>query len=503
MQLRCRSRGTGAVSDRRLTEQETVDDPSGTAVMARYLAHMDLRSITPNEALELIERQESHFWDQKSLRSRGSVIQKIAVALGNADGGEFIVGVEDARAGSGIGRWVGFTTIEDATPVVEAVLRDVRPILPNSIEFLTVTGSQTRGLACLVMVGKSESVHRTSDGKAYLRRGATSVELTGQEATDLSLAKGARTYEDQLLADYDATDLVDEPELAFFLKSYSPATDAEDFLKKQRLIDRDTYRAKVAAAVLYASNPPAVVPKRCGVKIARYETKVENPIRQHLAGNPLTVEGPARLLIDKTLIAVTKLIESVQIMQTDGSMAPMHYPPEALKEIVVNAVIHRDFNVSDDILVYVFDNRVEVRSPGVLPGNMSTDKLLTHRFSRNPTIVRLLNKYPDPPNKDIGEGLQTVVSKMAEAKLKAPSFSVEGNYFVVKLGHTPLARPETIVLEYLQSHDEITNSIGRGLTGITSENTMKEVFYTLRDTGKLERVPGKAGSKSAWRNIQS
>jgi ATP-dependent DNA helicase RecG len=182
-------------------------------------------------------------------------------------------------------------------------------------------------------------------------------------------------------------------------------------------------------------------------------------------------------------------------------MAPMNYPPEALKEIVANAVIHRDYNVSDDILVSVFNNRVEVRSPGTLPGHMTLDNLLQERFARNPTVVRLLNKYPNPPNKDIGEGLRTVFDKMKEARLKAPTFRMEGGYFIVELGHTPLARPHEIIPEYLESNSEVTNSIGRSLTGITSENAMKDVFYGLRDAGKIERVPGKVGNKSAWQLV--
>ncbi len=235
------------------------------------------------------------------------------------------------------------------------------------------------------------------------------------------------------------------------------------------------------------------------MKIARYKTDDPVPRREHLEGTPVTVEGPAKHVIDLTIEAVTGLIESVSILDPQGGMASARYPPEALKEIVVNAVIHRDYNISDDILVLVFDNRVEVRSPGVLPGHMTVENLLSERFSRNPTIVRLLNKYPDPPNKDIGEGLDTVVTKMHEAKLREPEFLVEDNYFVVRLGHTPLATPEEIILEYLGNHDEIKNSTARELCAIPSENEMKRVFLRLRDAGYIERVPGKGGGSAAWR----
>jgi ATP-dependent DNA helicase RecG len=462
---------------------------------------MEERSIELLDALALVEREESHFWDHKSAQSSGAVLQKIGSALANSDGGEFIVGIEDWKMGTGLDRWRGYSSIEAATPVLDAVARDIAPPVPYSVEFLTINGREELGIAVLVQIRKSENVHCAADSKVYVRRGASTTSIAGQAITDLSLSKGARSYEDQLLKDYTADDLELENELDFFLQSYSPSTSPSDFVRKQRLIDRNSGQAKVASAILYAESPPAVAPKRCSIKIARYNTRDENPRREHLVGVPLTIDGPARVVIEETLRRVTEIFESVPVLKPDGTMAPVSYPPEALKEIVVNAVIHRDYNISDDILVSVLNNRVEVRSPGALPGHMTLENLLKERFSRNPTVVRLLNKYPDPPNKDIGEGLRTVIEKMAEAKLKAPKFRIEGGYFIAELGHTPLARPQEIVMEYLESHSEVTNSIARSLTGITSENAMKEIFYSLRNTGKIERVPGKVGNRSAWRLV--
>lgn len=59
-----------------------------------------------------------------------------------------------------------------------------------------------------------------------------------------------------------------------------------------------------------------------------------------------------------------------------------------------------------------------------------------------------------------------------------------------------------MVREFLDSHEEITNSQGRKLTGIKSENTMKRVFWRLRDQGLIEMIPGRALCKSAWRKKQ-
>jgi ATP-dependent DNA helicase RecG len=114
-------------------------------------------------------------------------------------------------------------------------------------------------------------------------------------------------------------------------------------------------------------------------------------------------------------------------------------------------------------------------------------------------MVRTLNRYKDPPNKDLGEGLNTTFQKMKEFGLKSPSITEEGNYVKVVLPHLPLAAPTAAIMEFLKSQDQITNRQARDVTGIKSENLVKNEFYKLRDEGHIERVPELAGSKSAWR----
>lgn len=113
--------------------------------------------------------------------------------------------------------------------------------------------------------------------------------------------------------------------------------------------------------------------------------------------------------------------------------------------------------------------------------------------------MRLVNKFPNAPNKDVGEGLNTAFEAMEKLRLKQPIIEERDNSVVVILRHEKLASPEQLVMEYLQAHNEITNLTARDLTGIRSENSMKDVFYRLRDRGLLEPVPGKTvGSKAAW-----
>src|SRR5947199_9532130 len=91
-------------------------------------------------------------------------------------------------------------------------------------------------------------------------------------------------------------------------------------------------------------------------------------------------------------------------------------------------------------------------------------------FARNASIVRLINKFPNPPNKDVGEGLNTAFQAMRERQLKPPVVTQVGGSVKVMLRHEPLATPEELVLEFLQCHEQITNKEGREICFIGSEN---------------------------------
>ena len=124
--------------------------------------------------------------------------------------------------------------------------------------------------------------------------------------------------------------------------------------------------------------------------------------------------------------------------------------------------------------------------------------ILDEQFARNGMLVRLIKKFPNPPNKDVGEGLNTAFKAMQKLRLKPPVIKEPENSVLVDIRHDPMASPEESVMDYLANHPEIKNGIARELTGITSENTMKEVFLRLAKRGLIERVPDKKGAASAW-----
>jgi len=458
------------------------------------------RKINLEELVDLASQKESHFFDKKSASISGKKVQKVAVAFANSDGGEFVIGLADDKDESDPEKaWRPAISIEDLNGHLQAIF-DIQPAIDVRYEFLSLEGHEGYGLR--VTIEKSSEVHKVGDGTVYQRYGAQSLPVKDpQQITQLTFAKGATSFEDQRLEDVIPEQIVESDPLSHFLESYSPHTEPLEFCLNQNLLDFKTWVPRVAAALLFHPMPSGIIPRKCAVKITRYETKEDDPERDHLA-DQITVEGPLYQMIYDSVKGITDLIESVRIWSPEG-LTEARYPPEAIWEILANAVIHRDYSVSDDVQVLIYDNRVEVMSPGRLPGYVTVDNILDARFSRNPKIVRTLNRYPDAPNKDMGEGLNTAFQKMKEFGLRNPEIFEEGNYVKVVLPHTALAAPTEAILEFVRGAGRITNKEAREITGIKSENLVKIEFYKLRDAGLLERVPGLHGPKAAWQLTQA
>jgi ATP-dependent DNA helicase RecG len=139
----------------------------------------------------------------------------------------------------------------------------------------------------------------------------------------------------------------------------------------------------------------------------------------------------------------------------------------------------------------------EVQSPGTLPGHVTIANILEERFSRNLRLVRLINKYRNPPNKDVGEGLNTAFEAMRQLKLKGPIIEQREGSVRATLRHERLATAEEIICDFLRRHDEINNSSARAITFIGSENSVKRIFQKMTSSGVIERIPNRAQSKPA------
>ena len=449
------------------------------------------RTLLEKDLTSLLAIEENHFNDFKSKDVEGKKLSRTISAFANASGGDVYLGIREENA-TKTKHWEGFNTIEDANGFIQMISNLL--ILTNNYEVVFLKHPVLATYVLQVTIFKTQAIVYCTDGKVpYVRKGAQNLPCdTPEKIRRLELDKGISSFENEVVAESDLSDVDDSIVWEKFKKNIVPDTNTEAWLKKQRLFIGE--KLTVAALLLFCDEPQICLPKRSSIKIFRHQTSGEAE-RDTLVGAPVTVEGCAYGQIYEAVSKTKEIIESIRKLGKE--FETIEYPEETLHEIITNAVLHRDYSIATDIQIRIFDNRVEVESPGKLPGYVTIDNILTAQSARNPKIVRLINKFPEAPNKDVGEGLNTAFEAMAKLRLKEPIIKENDNSVLVIIKHEKLASPEELVVDYLLKNYSITNLIGRNITGIKSENSMKRIFWKLRDAGMVYMIG--AGSAAAWR----
>jgi ATP-dependent DNA helicase RecG len=292
------------------------------------------------------------------------------------------------------------------------------------------------GIILHIIVQKSQGIKNASDSKPYIRRNAQNLPVNTPDALEiLRRNKGITSFETEVMpAPLDA--VTNSEVIIGFMLAVVPIAEPVPWLRKQQMIHEG--KPAVAAVLLFSDEPQAILPKRSAIKIYRYRTNASEGSRETLAFDPRTIEGCLYDQIHDSVAMTQELIQEVKIVGKRG-LETIEYPAVTLHEIITNAVLHRDYSIADDIHVRIFDNRVEIESPGRLPAHINERDILQERFSRNGVIVRMINKFPNPPNKDVGErgsqpGTRGRWAMSARSWLSPTVASEDRNAFGVLLG---------------------------------------------------------------------
>ncbi|HDU5649768.1 TPA: putative DNA binding domain-containing protein [Klebsiella aerogenes] len=449
--------------------------------------------VSAKELRVLLNTVEDHFNDFKSKQIAPNKLQETFVAFANADGGNIYIGIEDAA--SDRERLSGFNEPEEANAIIATLLENTNPAVENvEIEYLKTPKD---GLILHIDIPKSPKVHYTASGDCFIRTNAQKVKIKGDRITQLSYSKGAEPYEKKAVDIVEVQDIIDSDYYIDYRRRIGTSQSPEGFLKKQRLLTKkdDAFVPNVGCVLLFDEEPQGSLDTRCAVKVYRLRTTETEYKREQLQEDPVTIEGPLEIVILRTIDKVKEYVDGASFKDGDN-LVKLVYPAEALKEILVNAVIHRDYSQKDDVHVKVYDNRIEVQSPGRLPGYMTINNLYEERFSRNPNLVRLLHKLPNPVNHDIGEGLDTAKNELRKAGLVAPVFEERGNNFVVIIKHQTIASIEDVIIEYFKNNPtgQLTNKLVRQLSGEDDLQKVKKALQKLRDEGIIRPLDPNANA---------
>jgi len=267
------------------------------------------------------------------------------------------------------------------------------------------------------------------DGRFLGRSGYHTSLLSTRQLRELMIERGVIQFESQIPLDATLDDLDPDKVSAYVnrLKMTGVENQEDLLLRRGCLKSHDGILGPTYAGILlFGKSPQQWVPS-ASMLVVRFSgvAYADEFIKQD-------IQGTLPEQIRQAEIFVRDISRSVVRLVGLSRQEKPEYPLEAIRELLVNAVAHRDYNLQgDNIHLHIFADRLEVQSPGGLPGPVNLENLLDVRFSRNAVITQVLSDMGFVER--LGYGLNRVVSVMRKNNLPAPIFKELGGSFRVTL----------------------------------------------------------------------
>ncbi len=370
---------------------------------------------------EVLAMEEKQIFDRKSIQIKPVDLSDTICAFANADGGTIAIGISDRRR-----RIEGVDYhIELLNEILRTPIDFCNPTVPITMEMVECTNFQGQLDHVLLMkIEASPLLHANQADEVFLRVGDKNKKLSFSDRMTLMYAKGVRYYEDEPVADASLEDL-DFDFIKDYCRRIGYSKSPEQYVREnKRFVTTKNGRdqVSVAAILLFGKNPQLFFP-RASVRFIRFDGTEAKVGQKMNVVKDVVFEG-------RLLEQVKKAVDYIKIQMKEKTylgkdsifVTDEEYSEFVRTEIVVNAITHRDYAIKGtDIQVKMFDDRLEVDSPGSFAGMVNKHNIRYTHFSRNPTIAAFLKDYGYV--KEYGEGVDRMCLELQALGLPAPAFN--------------------------------------------------------------------------------
>lgn len=434
---------------------------------------------------ELVSLPEDQWFERKSSRIAPLDLAKALIGFANADGGTLVVGLD-----------AGEVEGTDGNP------KRRNAQLQANIDFCTPpVPAKHRLIACVDRTGESnelvmfeiepsESVHANQKDEVFLRVGDENRRLSFAQRQELLFDKGQASYEARPSG--APLDIVDRS----LLDSYARLAGARDQMRllRARGLANDG-ELTIAGCLLFSESPEAFLPEAF-IRVLRYRGRERGSGARQQLVDDIRLEGPIPQQLGEAKEQVERLQPTRRALGEGGTFEDVPLVPgDAWLEGIVNAAVHRSYSMAGDhIRVEIFDDRIEISSPGRFPGLVDlSDPLQTTRFARNPRIARVCADLG--LGQELGEGIRRMFEEMRQAGLTDPVYRQTSGSVELQLLAEPVDRQlEERLPEHSRAITRTLRTAGRMSTGeVTdalgvSRPVVQRELNALREVGIVEWV---------------
>ncbi len=364
------------------------------------------------ELIELIEKGED---SQTQFKERFDSIDSLAAeicAFSNSNGGNILAGVSDDSEINGLSKeevqrlnqWVSNACSQKIDPQVNVTTQNIKyadkivvvvkipmgtnkPYMANGKDIWVKIGSDKRR-------AKREEIQRLLQSSGNLYADETPVDATNLSDLDINLFKSF--YEHRTGEKFDEINIP-----------------LEKILTNLKLMSKE--KLTLAGLLVFGKKPEEKKPQFILKAVSFYgNSPAGNEYR-----DSRDINGNISMIFAAALAFLVNNLRKIQKDQPFNTIGILEIPRIALEEALINAIVHRDYFLSSNIRIFIFDNRVEIISPGTLPNTVNVESMkMGIHIERNPILVSLLRDIKDIPYRGIGTGVQRILHECKNAGIK-------------------------------------------------------------------------------------
>ena len=404
---------------------------------------------------------------------------KTICAFANTDGGNIYIGIGDD------GRPV---RVENIKVLVEKLPNKINNRLGLLIDLIVenIDGNE------IINIKIDKTYAPISfNGKFFKRSGSNTIELNGSNLTNFLLKKYGKTWDDVLVEEFSVSD-INTNTIEDFKKwatdripSIKEETDLLVLLEKLNLYDGKYF--KRAAVMLFGKNPQ------------KYFIQSHSKIGKFLSDSELLtsdiIEGNLFEQLERIVdILRTKYLHSYISYEGLNRIETLEYPYEALREAIINALIHRDYTDTSVLQIRVYEEKIVFSNGATLSSEVPIEKFKENHISKpfNPLIANLF--YKAGFVESWGKGTNNMIADCIKMNMLEPRYEYVFNALKVTFFKTtPKTTPKTtqeLLIDYIIENKDITREELANKLNI-SVNGVKQHILKLKKENILKRIGGR------------
>lgn len=375
------------------------------------------------EILEIVNRgEDSKNQFKENVNNPNSLTAEI-VAFSNSGGGNIFIGVSDD------GNITGLTN-EDVGRLNQLISNAASQSVRPPVNPQTENVSFPEGLVIVVKVSDGISKpYMDNAGAIWVKNGSDKRKVTSREELQRMYQSAGLVHGDEIPATgMTVADLDLEYFKDFFRNEYQEELEAQDLPLPGILQNMNLMRDEIlniTGALLFAKSPQVRLP----VFMVKAVSYPGTDIHATDYRDSEDVVGKLEVVFDKALSFITRNLRHIQADQNVNSPGELEVPKVALEELLANALVHRDYFVSSPVRIFIFDDRIEIISPGHLPNNLTIENIKRGNSNiRNPILASFATKIL--PYRGLGNGIRRALNEYPDIEFIDDR---DGNQFVVTI----------------------------------------------------------------------